>query len=96
MPHHAKFIAVVEPDKNRREAFAKAHRINESMCFEKPEEFFSKTDKIADAIVVATLETERVDIVLNAISKGYHLLVEKPLGCKLEEVLYPRLSKSVG
>ncbi len=57
------------------------------MCFEKPEEFFSKTDKIADAIVVATLETERVDIVLNAISKGYHLLVEKPLGCKLEEVL---------
>jgi len=86
-PHRVKYIAVVEPDKKRRDAFAKAHQIGESMCFEKPDVFFAKTDKIADAIVIATLESERVEIVLNAIDKGYHILVEKPLGCNLDEVI---------
>ena len=86
-PHRVKYIAVVEPDKKRRDIFAKAHGIAESMCFEKPEDFFAKTDKIADAMIIATLETQRLDIVFGAIDKGYHILIEKPLGCTLEEIV---------
>ena len=87
MPHRAKFVAVVEPDKKSRKAFAEQHEIPESMQFERSEDFFAKTDKVADAIVIATLETQRLDIVLGAIEKGYHILIEKPLGCTLEEVV---------
>jgi hypothetical protein len=87
MPHRAKYVAVVEPDKKKRKTFAEKHEIPESMQFERSESFFVKTDKIADAMVIATLETERLDIVLGAIDKGYHILIEKPLGCTLEDVV---------
>ena len=87
MPHRAKFVAVVEPDEKRRNAFAEEHNIRREMRFEKPEEFFVKTDKIADAVIIATLETERLDIILGTIDKGYHILVEKPLGRTLKEVV---------
>jgi hypothetical protein len=58
MPQRAKFVAVVEPNKKSRNTFAEEHEIPESMRFETPEAFFSKTfgtSKIADAAVIATL-----------------------------------------
>jgi predicted dehydrogenase len=87
MPHRARFVSVVEPDEEKRNAFATAHDIPESMRFSRPIEFFSNREKIADAVVIATLETERLNIVLDAIERGYHILVEKPLGCTPGEVI---------
>jgi len=87
MPHRAKYVAVVEPDEKKRNTFAQEHGIPASMRFEKPGVFFAKTDRVADAIVIATPETERLGTVLGAIDKGYHILVEKPLGCSLDETI---------
>jgi len=87
MPHRTKFIAVVDPDKKSRDTFAQMHQIPESLRFENPQDFLNTSDKIADAMVIATLETERLVFVLDAIDKGYHILVEKPLGCSLEVVI---------
>ena len=87
MPHRAKYVAVVEPDEAKRNAFADAHGIPEAMQFKLPNEFFANKGKVADAVVIATLESQRLNIVLGAIDKGYHILVEKPLGCSVEEVI---------
>lgn len=87
IPHRARFTAVVEPDQKRRESFAEEHGISESMRFETPGEFFALKEKAADAVVIATHESQRLDIVLAAIGRAYHILVEKPLGCSLREVV---------
>lgn len=87
MPHSATFVAVVEPDPTKRNAFAEEHHIPESMRFTDSSEFFSKAGKIADAVVIATQETERLNIVLGAIQNKYHILVEKPLGCTPSDVI---------
>ena len=86
-PHKAQYVAVVEPDDKKRNAFAAEHNIPESGKFKTSDELFKKKDRIADAVIIATLETERLDIVLGAIDKKYNILVEKPLGCTMEEVV---------
>ncbi len=86
-PHRAKFVAVVEPDQVRRDAFAAAHGIPESLRFEKTDDLFSRQGKIADAMVIATLEDVRVDVTLKSIAAGYHILIEKPLGLSAEDIV---------
>ena len=87
MPHRAKYVAVAEPDEAKRNAFAKDHGIPESMRFKNAVDFFAQTEKAADAVVIATLETIRLEMIRGAIDNGYHILVEKPLGCTPEEVI---------
>ena len=86
MPHRAKFVAVAEPDPARRAKFAADHKIPESMCFASADALLAR-GKVADGMVVATLENLRREVVLGAIAKGYNVLVEKPLGCSPEEVV---------
>ncbi len=86
MPHCAKFVAVVEPDDDKRTKFAVEHGISGNQCFASTDEFFAKP-QMADAVVIATLESEREEPVFGAIANGYHILVEKPLGCTPEQVV---------
>jgi predicted dehydrogenase len=86
MPHRVKFTAVVEPDDAKRTSFAEQHRIAKDKCFKNYKEFFAKT-KMAEAVIIATQEDERIDPILSSIKKGYHILTEKPLGCSPEEVI---------
>jgi len=48
MPHKAKFVAVIERDREKREAFAKLHGIQAHLCFEDVESFFAKGERYAD------------------------------------------------
>ncbi len=86
MPHRANFVAVVEPDDAKRLQFADQHQIPQAHRFADMESFFA-AGKLADAVVIATLESEREEPVLRAIEAGYHILVEKPLGCSPEQVV---------
>jgi len=79
-PHRAKFVAVVEPETQRRAAFAQAHAIPPELCFESTAAFFNRhPGKIADALVVATVEDVRGEPVTLATAAGYAVLCEKPL-----------------
>ena len=86
MAHRAQFVAVVEPDLDKRAAFAQQHNIPADRCFATSAAFFAQP-KLAQAVVIATLESEREAPILGAIKAGYHILVEKPLGCTPREVL---------
>lgn len=79
MPHRAKFTAVVEPDRVKRDFFAATHRIDPARCFSRYEDFFLADLKDIEGVIIATLEDERIPPILKAMEHAYHILVEKPL-----------------
>ena len=87
MPHRARFIAVVEPDAAKRNAFATAHRIEADRCFASAEEFFANPPSQVDGVVIATLEDHRFDLVSRSMDQGWHILVEKPLCTNPEDLI---------
>jgi hypothetical protein len=87
MPHRAVFVAVAEPDEARRNAFSQEHGIPESARFQSAGELFAAKGLDLEAVIIATVEDQRLEPVVQAISKGYHVLVEKPLGCTAAQVV---------
>jgi predicted dehydrogenase len=87
MPHRAVFVAVAEPEGTRRTAFSQEHGIPEAAQFESAGELFAAPGLDIEAVVVATVEDLRLEPVVQAIQKGYHVLVEKPLGRTAAEVV---------
>jgi predicted dehydrogenase len=87
MPHKLKFVAVVEPNEEKRDAFAKDHKISEDMMFSNDKSFFQAKGKCCDGLILATVENERLAILERAVNFKYNVLTEKPLGCTPKEVL---------
>lgn len=77
-PDKAELVAVVEPDKVRRDFLADRFGIPEEMRFESCEAFFAM-QKIADAAIICTPEKLHYDHCMLAIGAGYHILLEKPI-----------------
>lgn len=86
-PHRARFIAVAEPDPEKRKAFASAHGISSENVFDDWRQMFAGGRKPAEGVVIATLEDERLGPALRSMEAGCHILIEKPLGCKPEDVV---------
>ena len=87
MPHRAKFTAVVEPDQDKREFFAKNHKIAPERCFDNYRDFFAAKFKDIEGVVIATQEDHRIEPVLKSMVSGYHILVEKPLCTNVKELI---------
>ncbi len=81
----AEIVGVSEPDKEKRERFAKDHDIPENRQFSSWEELFSQ-DKFADGVIIATPDRYHVEPAITAMEKGYHILLEKPIAPTPEEV----------
>lgn len=87
MPHRAKFTAVVEPDRSKREFFAANHRVPPARCFDNYDDFFRADLKDVEGVIIATLENERIPPILKAVERSYHILVEKPLCTRAAELV---------
>ena len=87
MPHRAVFVAVAEPDEARRAAFAQEHGISESACSHSASDLFAVQGLEFEAVVIATVEDQRLEPVLQALGRNLHVLVEKPLGRTAAEVV---------
>ena len=77
-PDEVKFVAVAEPDPQRREKFRKTFNINDEMCFESWEDLLAK-HKMADAVLICTQDKMHFAPSMSAMAKGYHVLLEKPM-----------------
>lgn len=77
-PEELQFVAVVEPDIERREIFSKLHSIGKVMCFESWEEMLERP-KLADAMLICTQDKMHYEPAMKALERGYHLLLEKPM-----------------
>ena len=77
-PNELKIIAVAEPRKDRRDAFAQDHGIPTENCTDSWEELLDR-QKFADCILVCTQDRMHFGPVIRALEKGYDVLCEKPM-----------------
>jgi predicted dehydrogenase len=77
-PYEVQFVAVAEPKRERREAFQRAHKLPAERCFADWRDLLAQP-KLADAVMVCTLDKLHFEPVMAALQAGYHLFVEKPL-----------------
>ncbi|MGO1527718.1 MAG: Gfo/Idh/MocA family protein, partial [Senegalia sp. (in: firmicutes)] len=83
---HIEFVAVAEPNKIKRDIFAKRHGIDKEFVFESFEELFKK-DKLCDAVVIASPDDTHFHPASLALKKGYHILLEKPMSNEKDECI---------
>jgi predicted dehydrogenase len=77
-PERLRIVAVAEPDAARRDAMAREHGLGAGALFEDWRELLARP-RLADAAVVATGDTLHVAPALEALARGYHVLLEKPI-----------------
>jgi predicted dehydrogenase len=87
MPHRAKFTAVVELDQEKREFFTENHKIEAERSFATLKELVDADLEDIDGVVIATQEDMRIEPVMEAMKKGWHILVEKPLCTNREDLI---------
>jgi predicted dehydrogenase len=77
-PNELRYIAVAEPVAERRERFARLHRIDPRYSFSSAEELFA-CGQLAPALINATGDRQHVAVSVPALRLGYHVLQEKPM-----------------
>ncbi|MHA1460146.1 MAG: Gfo/Idh/MocA family protein [Promethearchaeota archaeon] len=82
-PHKLKFVAVAEPIKYRKEKFAHLHKIPLKRMYNSWEDVLGEK-KFADIAFVCTQDQMHVEPTLEALDKGYNVLLEKPMAHTLE------------
>jgi predicted dehydrogenase len=85
-PDEIQFIAVAEPNEDRRHEFQKLHGISSDMCFADWRDLLARP-RLADALLICTMDRMHVEPALAAIDRGYHILLEKPISPDPEECL---------
>jgi predicted dehydrogenase len=75
-------VGVCEPLTYKREAFANLY--NPTYIFSTYDELF-KHDKLADFLIVSTLDADHYKPLEEGLKKGYHILLEKPMASTYRE-----------
>lgn len=85
-PELGEVVAVAEPHDIRRDICVKEHDIKEENVFSTWEDLLAK-DRLADAIIIANNDESHYEPTKLALEKGYHVLLEKPMSNKLEDIV---------
>jgi len=84
IPNKLKFVAVAEPEEGRRNKFAKLHNIPKKKCYKNWDDLLSE-EKLADVIFICTQDQLHTKPSLQALEKGYDVVLEKPMANNLKE-----------
>ncbi len=82
-PNEVRFVAVAEPDPERRRRFANEHDLDESQTFESWKDLIA-AGKMADGALITTQDRMHVEPTIAALEAGYDVLLEKPMADSLE------------
>lgn len=85
-PDKVKLVGVVELNDIRRKHVADCFSLDASQCFVDYRDFFQQPVE-ADAIMICTPENMHFEPTMQAIERGYHILLEKPIAQTLEECM---------
>lgn len=80
----AELVAVADTNPGKVEEVKNEYGLKEEMCFSSGEELLKK-DRLADIIFLCTMDHQHYDLAVEAINKGYHLMLEKPISPDLKE-----------
>ncbi|MFW9785126.1 MAG: Gfo/Idh/MocA family oxidoreductase [Candidatus Heimdallarchaeota archaeon] len=81
-----KFVAVAEPIETRRKKFASLHGILPERCYESWQELF-KEEQFADVAFICTQDQMHTEPTIQALDKGYDVLLEKPMAHTLQDCI---------
>jgi predicted dehydrogenase len=84
VPEWARIVAVAEPRREYREAFAAQHEVPASGVFTDWREL-AKHPGTCDAVIVCTQDRDHVEPAVTFLDQGLHLLLEKPMATTLED-----------
>jgi len=85
-PYEISFIAVAEPDPERRAQFSKEHKIPPERQYTSWEELLDRP-KLCKALVISTMDRLHFAPTMAALNVGYDILLEKPISNDLNECL---------
>lgn len=85
-PNELKMVAVAEPDDERRERSAEIHGIDPKHVYNSWEKVFEQ-GRIADVMIICTLDRMHYVPAMKAMELGYHLMLEKPMSPDLAECI---------
>ena len=88
-PDKMKVVAVADLDPAKVEKARRLYNIPQENCFASAEEMLEH-DKLADVMVVSTMDRQHVGHAIPALRKGYNILMEKPISpelAKCKEIL---------
>lgn len=85
-PEKIEFIAVAEPNAERRERFVKLHNIAPENAVDSWEKLLERP-KMAEAAFICTQDQMHFEPAMMAFEKGYHVLLEKPMSTSAKECL---------
>lgn len=77
-PEAGRLVAVADPDPERRRRVGDAHRVPGDRRFRDAAALLAEP-RLADACVIATPDRAHVEPAVQALARGYHLLLEKPV-----------------
>lgn len=83
-PDLMKIVAVADVKKKLIEKYRKEFSLPEEMCFSSAEELLSH-NRLADVIIIATMDRDHYAHTIRAIELGYDILLEKPISPSYEE-----------
>lgn len=81
-----KIVAIADLKSSLVEKYKNKFSVKEENCFSSGEELLQK-ERLADAIIIASMDKDHYGHVMAAIDKGYDILLEKPISPSLEECL---------
>ncbi len=81
-PDKMKVVAVADLNPAKVEKAKKLYDIPEEHCFSSAEEMLAQP-RLADVMVVSTMDRQHVGHAIPALEKGYHILLEKPISPEL-------------
>lgn len=89
------FIAVAEPNEEKRKKFAKDHNIPIEMQFESWQDLLGQP-QLCEALVICTHDKTHFEPTMKALDQGYDILLEKPMSPDpLETILMAEKVKEV-
>ena len=83
-PDQMKVVAVADLDPAKVEKARRLYNIPTDRCFSSVEDMLSQP-RLADVMVVATMDRQHVGHAIPALRKGYHILMEKPISPDLDQ-----------
>ncbi len=79
-----KVVAVADLNPDKVKKAKKLYDIPEENCFSSGEEMLAR-DKLADVMVVSTMDRQHVDHAIPALKKGYNIMMEKPISPEIDK-----------
>jgi len=84
LPEELRIVAVAEPDSIRRSEYQKKYNLSDDKCLRSWQDVFNR-EKWADVVMICTQDIMHFEPAMAAISKGYDILLEKPIAPTAKE-----------